>query len=216
MHNVNNVAPTVGWDADGVLIDSRAVAFNVAEDVVRLFGHQVQITSRDAYNAAFGTEAQKRLVGEENTATLRAMHRLLMRARAGEVGIFTNCLAVIRQMRERPLVITAAYGAGIKHALGDNARFFLDIRGRESGRKEALLERAVAAGLKFYVTDTVRDITRCRDCGITVIAVAWGYDPLERLVHANPDFIAEDTVALTKVLNSFSLLSMNGGPDEES
>jgi phosphoglycolate phosphatase-like HAD superfamily hydrolase len=197
---------TLAFDADGVLVDSRAVAFKAAADIVGLFNDPAAITTRDDYNAAFGAAAQKRLAGEDGPAYLRALHRLLMRARAGQIGVFEECLAVVQKMNQRPLLITAAYAAGIRQALGDRANLFLDIHGRECGNKETLLQQAADTGVKLYVTDTVRDITRCRACGISIIAVTWGYDPACAIADAKPDFIVEDAAALTRVLGRLSLL----------
>lgn len=200
----------VGFDADGVLIDSQHVAFKAAEDIVALFGPVGHIRSRAAYNETFGRSAQARLVGEDGTPTLRAMHRLLMRARAEQATLFEGCFPVVRRMRRPPLVITAAFAAGIRQALAENAELFLDIRGREAGNKETLL--AAAAGtLELYITDTVRDIERCRACGIPVIAVTWGYSTAEDLDRADPDVLVRNPLELATVLADRSLLITDGG-----
>ena len=203
----------VGFDADGVLIDSQHVAFKAAEDIAALFGQATKVTSRVAYNEVFGSSAQVRLVGEDNTATLRAMHRLVMRARAEHVTLFEECFPIVRRMRRPPLVITAAFASGVRRALAGHAKLFVDIRGREYGSKEALLAAASQA-MKLYVTDTVRDIERCRACGIPVAAVTWGYDAAEDLGRANPDVLVRNPLELATVLSDRSLLNTDGGSNE--
>ena len=202
-------ARIVGWDADGVLLDSNAVACKAAEDIVALFQPGARIASRLEYRAVFGGDAHARLVGPKNAATLRAMHRLLMRARAPQVPLFEECLGVLRRLRSRPILITAAFADGVRHVLGAHASLFVDIRGREVGPKEQLLAGA-ASTMSAYVTDTVRDVNRCRECGIPVIAVTWGYDTADALRSASPDFLAGSTLELEQALSDRSLLITGG------
>jgi len=199
----------VAWDADGVLVNSDAAACRAAEDIVGLFRPGVRISSRREYRNEFGRDAQARLVGAAHASALRAMHRLVMRARAADLRVFDDCVRVLRLLRNRPILITAAFADGIRHALGAHTALFRDIRGREVGNKEELL--AAAAGMvAVYITDTVADINRCRKCGIEVIAVTWGYDNAEDLRSARPDALAHNPTELEQALSARSLLT-NGG-----
>lgn len=203
----------VGWDADGVIIDSRPVAFKAAEDIVALFGSTARIASRAEYNKEFGPTAQSMLVGEAHTPTLRQLHRLLMRTRAAQVAIFEDSLSVACSLTRPPLLITAAFAAGIRDALGTRAEIFSDIRGRESGDKEELLSDA-AEVLAVYITDTVRDINRCHAYGIPVIAVTWGFDSAEDLARVNPDSLVSTAKELAQKLSIHSLTTTIGGIHE--
>lgn len=43
----------------------------------------------------------------------------------------------------------------------------------------------------IYVGDELRDIDSCHKAGVQIIAVTWGFDPLELLLEGKPDYIAK-------------------------
>ena len=192
-------SPILGWDGDGVLLESHALACRTSEEIVALFGTRPRIVSRRDQVATFGRDAQRELVGEE-APTLREMHRLLMRHRAEEVGLFEEVLALIPGLSKPPILITAGYAAGVQRALGPHAQHFAAILGREAGPKEALMKAWAAGGLAWYITDTVRDIDRCRSCSINVIAVTWGYDSKDILSAAEPEILVSSPAELAWAL----------------
>ena len=44
----------------------------------------------------------------------------------------------------------------------------------------------------IYVGDEVRDIEACRDAGVKIISITWGWDPLDAIKEGKPDFIANE------------------------
>jgi phosphoglycolate phosphatase len=200
------VCTVIGWDADGVVIDSRAVAWRAAEDIVGLFGPRLRIASPKDNAAAFGRAAQARFVGDDGAAVLRSLHRLVMRSRAGEVGLFNDILRVVAGLTAPPPLITAAYAEGVRRALGPSVSLFSSVVGREEGNKEALIAAAAAAGMTWFVTDTVRDLRRCRDFGVATIGVTWGYDHAEDLAAASPDILVHNASQLAAALVELSFL----------
>ena len=44
----------------------------------------------------------------------------------------------------------------------------------------------------IYVGDEVRDIEACRDAGVKIISVTWGWDPYDAVKEGKPDFIADE------------------------
>ena len=189
----------LGWDADGVLLDSRTCAWRTSEDIVALFGPRPRIVSRRDHATAFSRDAQRRLVGDDAPA-LRAMHRILMRDRADEVGVFKEVLALVPRLAKPPILITAGYAVGVQRALGTHTGHFEAVLGREAGPKEALMKAWATRGLAWYVTDTVRDIGRCRSSSIKAIAVTWGYDSKDALSAAEPEFLVSSPAELARVL----------------
>ena len=190
----------VGFDADGVLVDSRDFAWRAAERVLASFGVTASIASPEAMEAAFGHAAQTALVGARHAGTLRMAHRLVMRHSAADIGLFHETLAVVDQIAARRILVSAALAEGIATCLGDHARLFDEIVGFETGRKPDLLAR-YAPQLAIYVTDTAVDITDCKALGIPVIGVAWGYDGRAALEAAKPTAIAETPSLLLPLIN---------------
>ena len=53
-----------------------------------------------------------------------------------------------------------------------------------------------------YIGDEHRDIEACRECGVRIIAVTWGYDARELLVKENPDFLADSPADIVRIITS--------------
>ena len=213
-------ASSLGWDADGVLVDSRSVAWRAAEEIAALFGKRLRITTAEHKARVFGRRALGLMAGEDGAPILQAMHRVVMRDRARNVGVFRDVLDIAASLDERPRLITAAYSSGVRKALGPYVSLFRDIAGCEIAPKDALLATAAAAGLKWFITDTVTDIHRCRASGVKVIAVGWGYDLPAELVAAGPDEIAVTPAELRQILTRLSFIrpdnqTMGDGHDHQ-
>lgn len=54
----------------------------------------------------------------------------------------------------------------------------------------------------LYIGDEHRDIEACRECGVRIIAVTWGYDARELLVKENPDFLADSPEDIVRIVTS--------------
>lgn len=107
----------------------------------------------------FGTTLRK-IVGESEIGILRAMHRLVMRSRAHLLEPF-QCLALVARLNVPTEIVTFGLGTVVHMVLGERAKLFVNIRGRELDTKDALL-RTVSAKAVF-ITDTVVDIARCHE-----------------------------------------------------
>jgi phosphoglycolate phosphatase-like HAD superfamily hydrolase len=197
----------VGFDADGVLVDSREAAWRAAERVLRLFGAAHAIASYEAMEAAFGPAAQKALVGEQHASVLRMAHRLLMRRWAPSIGIFDQAVTAVAGLSAPRILITAALADGIGECLGVHAALFSEIVGFERGRKPDLLA-ALAPRLAVYVTDSSLDIEDCKAVGVPTIGCAWGYEPLAVLRHARPHAIALRPADLPALITPFMTETM--------
>jgi len=193
------LAMSLGFDADGVVVNSEPVSWWAAEDILSLFGPRPSIGSRAEHLRLFDREAQAAIAGADQ-ASLRSVHRLLMRSRAKEVLVNRDVLSIVAQLARRPVMITAAYAERIKMVLGAELARFARIIGREDGNKEVLLAQAAAQGLSWFVTDTRRDIERCRACGLHSIAVGWGYDSPADLERAGPAIFVETPAQLAGTL----------------
>jgi phosphoglycolate phosphatase-like HAD superfamily hydrolase len=193
------LAIRLGFDADGVVVNSEPVSWRASEDILALFGPRPMIGSRADQLRLFGRQAQAEIAGADD-AVLRSLHRLLMRSRANRVSVHRSVLSIVAQLACKPVMITAAYAEGITLALGGEVALFTRVMGREEGAKETLLALAAAQGLAWFVTDTRRDVERCRACGVRSIAVGWGYDASSDLRSATPDFFVPNPEQLAGTL----------------
>jgi phosphoglycolate phosphatase-like HAD superfamily hydrolase len=196
----------LAWDADGVIIDSRATAWAAMEDIAALFGPRRQIRTTSDRKMVFGREAQIAMAGSDGIPALAAIHRVLMRSRSANIPLFGETIEIVSQLIVPPQLITAAYASGIGAALGEHAALFHSIRGCEDGNKDNLIAEAAAKGLALYVCDTAVDIRRCRSSGVAVVAAAWGYDDRTDLIAAEPDLIVDTPRELEVTLGRLGFL----------
>lgn len=200
----------VGFDYDGVIVNSRSAAWSAAERILASFGIVVPIDSSKTMEEAFGHAAQDALVGAEHAGALRMAHRLLMRHRACDLKLFDDIIAVVANVEAPKILVTAGLADGVKRRLGRTASLFDEIVGFESGRKPDLMAQRVGR-LGVYVTDTVSDIEICRALGLPVIACTWGtHDDVQMLAEARPDAIANNAAGLASVLNDFNFKQKEG------
>lgn len=196
----------VVWDADGVLIDSRTVAWKVSEEILAACGSHVQISSASEYRSLFSRGGA---FGEPDTETgkiLRSVHRLAMRARASEVKKNADVLHIAEMVSVSSLILTSAYASGIGKALGESSSIFCRIVGREEGRKGDLAMAIVEGRLPIFVTDTVTDITLFRSLGFVTVACAWGYDLPSALKFSGTNYFVETPAELESLLRKLNLL----------
>ncbi|MBP2560092.1 phosphoglycolate phosphatase-like HAD superfamily hydrolase [Neorhizobium galegae] len=179
----------LGFDADGVLTDSRRSAFGAASKILALLGAPEELSEQGDFDRLFGAEALDKLVGHHRADALRGTHRLAMLHASASLPLFEATLAVIGRQPLPRIVITAAYADGVRTALGRHARLFDSITGFETGRKAELMA-AMASRMRVYVTDSLSDLRICQRLNIPTIAVTGGYDKAEDLIAAGADLIA--------------------------
>jgi phosphoglycolate phosphatase-like HAD superfamily hydrolase len=191
-------------DADGVLINSQKLAWISAQKIISLFHEVAPFQNLTEFKNHFGRQSQIDLVGEKESETLRSMHRLLMRHNSSQIEIFHEVVEIYKTVKQEMTIVTSAFATGIINILGENAKTFTNIFGRESGRKSEILKRLVR-GDEIYITDSVRDIITCQEVGLPVIAVGWGYDNQEELNSINPDYFVKNPNELYKLFNNLKL-----------
>lgn len=52
----------------------------------------------------------------------------------------------------------------------------------------------------IYVGDERRDVDACRAIGVEIIAVTWGFDPVELLLGGNPHYVAHNPEDILKIV----------------
>lgn len=190
----------VVWDFDGVLVDSRSEAWRAASEILAMIGIKVDIQSQETFRKYF---AQDGTISKADRDTLRAMHGLIMRNRT-ELLETNPCLALVARLNVPSEIVTSSSVALVQQVLGEQAELFVNIRGQETDTKGALLRTLSRDAI--FITDTIVDIKRCQDHGLTVIAVGWGYDSTVALKNSRPDFLVESSIELESLLKELELL----------
>lgn len=192
-------------DADGVIVDSKEMAWANAHKIVKLFKNVESFRTTVDYKRHFGREAQELLVGKNEAETLRALHRLLMRYSASQIKCFENILDIVSRIKIKKTIVTSAFASGIREILKENINLFDEIIGRESGRKSNILERIIR-GNEIYLTDSCRDIKTCQEMNLRVIGVGWGYEIAEEIIKANPDYFVKSPIELNSLLKKLDIV----------
>jgi phosphoglycolate phosphatase-like HAD superfamily hydrolase len=199
-------AQIVVSDFDGVVGNSLPTAINVVREIVGLFDKSETVNSFEDYRRLLGKSTALKGVTPEQTETLRELHRIVMEHRGDKIKLFTDVLHVYSQLKSKPLISSSSYSGTIKKALGKYVGAFEAVHGFDSGKKEDVLAQ-LKTGMDFiYITDSKIDIKRCRQVGVPVIAVAWGYDSVETLQNAQPDFFVADCRELKMILQNLNLI----------
>jgi phosphoglycolate phosphatase-like HAD superfamily hydrolase len=197
----------LGFDYDGTLADSRETAFAVAEEIAGMFGVEARIMSMTDYRLVFD-DIERRCVPEpENAEVLRALHRLLMRARAAYVPLFEPVLALAGQVVVETAIITSGLRETALGRIGGRIANVRVVLGHQDGLKEHNLAAWSSGRHCGYVTDNTRDIKHCRSCGVAVIAVGWGFDTKDDLLRAGPDWFVGDTTELKTLMVKLNLIT---------
>jgi len=192
----------IGFDADGVILDSLGPALTFAGKILDLLGVPADLSKQGDFERHFGAEALNRLVGHHRASALRMTHRLAMLRASSGLALFPETLAVVDRQPMPCIVITAAFAAGVRKALGPDAERFRAITGFETGRKAELLA-AVTAEMAVYVTDSVSDLRICQRLDIPTIAVTCGYDRAEDLSAAGANAVATNAGELEAALAAY-------------
>jgi phosphoglycolate phosphatase len=80
-----------------------------------------------------------------------------------------------------------------------------NIFGKDAVIKRFLKAHKLNSCQVIYVGDELRDIIACRKSGVEVVWVSWGYDSIEAVRGAKPDFIINKPEEILEVVKSKSL-----------
>lgn len=195
-------------DFDGTIANSTASAISGIRKILSLIGQNEPVSSFSDYWRIFGKKSMLKNVSLEQRRVLREMHRMVMQSDAEKIELFNEVMTTYSQLKKKPLIVSSSYANTVTKALRSFSTHFEKIYGFEHGRKEEILQRLKKRYHFIYITDTRIDILRCRNIGVPVIGVSWGFDKKEILLNASPDFIANDFDDLKNILFSLNLLKI--------
>jgi phosphoglycolate phosphatase len=207
----------VVFDFDGTLADSRAVAIGLYNAVAERKGYGALTQENLAELSALSIlERCKRL--EVPVYLLPALMLEVGRGYKGAMGQVEfqpgvrELLASLRAQGLRLVILSSN--------AEENIRDFLRRQGVEAwvdsvlcssrifGKARLLRGLMKSAGLApeqlVYVGDEHRDVEACREVGVRVIAVRWGFDAESRLLEASPDYLATAPAEVAECVGRWS------------
>lgn len=201
----NKNSTLVLWDADGVLVDTRQIAWEAAGQILGAFGIEFSVNCQEDYRKAFGVGGNSPFFSERECKTAREMHRSLMRRLAPKALRHEGVLEVIRSAPHDAVIVTSAYSETIRIILDSEVKLFTAVLGQELGGKRDIL-RAFATDstrLSLGITDTITDVKRYREIGVRPVAVTWGYDTVEAFSDDTSIQLAKNPTDLRNILTDF-------------
>ena len=94
----SDMKDTIGFDADGVLPDSRCHAHTVASSILALICAEEALVDQGDFERLFGPAALDRLAGHRRADALRGTHRLAMLSSARGIPLIDDTLAVVESV----------------------------------------------------------------------------------------------------------------------
>lgn len=177
------------WDFDGVICDSRDLAFKIHNQLTKKYINLPMIHNVYDYakimNEGYDESLTKYLTKEKiNQYFLE--HRETMYNRRMEFKLYSKIIDFIKNNRIPSIIITATYEKLVLDVLrnnGYNERIFSYILGRETeGSKLEKLEKIckknnIRKDEIVYIGDTLSDVDFCQKANIPIVAVGYGYCP---------------------------------------
>lgn len=139
------------------------------------------------------------------------MHTSMMCRDADKILVFKEIISFLRKSNLPISIVSSSYLVYMQTILNnyskDVLQIFDEVYGREiQGSKIEKINNILCKyGLKncevLYIGDTVSDILTCREIGIEIVAVGYGFHPYEYLLNFAPDYIVRNENELINLLN---------------
>jgi phosphoglycolate phosphatase len=177
------------FDFDGVLVDSKELSFNSINYALQ------KLFMKPVTKVDFNTKSKIKIIRERNIGSVRSLIILYYAKKyfKKHISEITSCDELLRNIKKidkNKLIMSTNSKTNILLALEKDASLFTFIKGSigHSKKHKYLLPYAENS---IYITDEVRDIEQCQAVGMDVVAVTWGLDSKENLIHANPTAIID-------------------------
>lgn len=181
------------WDFDGVICDSKKIAFDVHNDIRKDYDGLPKIQDEYDYanimNKGYDDSLSKYL-DKKKIDSYFLEHRKRMIEKKLDFKVFSKVLNYIKNNHIPSAIITATYEKLVKEVLENNGYskdIFKYILGRETKGSKADKLYKLFNNLNInkdeiiYIGDTLSDIDFCNKLEIQIICVGYGYCPAELL-----------------------------------
>ncbi|MBN2112361.1 HAD family hydrolase [Candidatus Woesearchaeota archaeon] len=191
------------FDYDGVLFDTKKIAFSLIRDCCRKFLKK-EIDEKefiDIYKSNFYESMLKRGVSRKTLEEIKEYAEKVLEKKQLHVHSGVKSAAKKLSKTHTLAVISSNYDDVMRKNLKkagilQNFHYILGTEEGENKKKKIqnLLKQTKASKPEaVFITDTVGDIKEAKKSGIKTMAVTWGFHSKKLLEKANPDFIAEKT-----------------------
>lgn len=199
------------FDFDGTIADSAQASVGIFKQLFEEFN--LGLEGKDLFDL-YRKKGAKELV-KELEIPLRKIPFLMKRYREKSASIvkdlkpFGNINSTLEKLKRENFnlgILTSNSEKNVTKFLEKNDLPSFDfiysegsLFGKDKVMKKMLENQSLDSNQVIYVGDETRDIDAAKKVGITVIAVAWGFNTNEALKKRNPDFLAHKPKDLVEI-----------------
>jgi phosphoglycolate phosphatase len=197
------------FDFDGVIIDSLPRYEQIVKTCLEEIGNPL-VQTREDFLDLFEDNFYESLT--KRGIDLHLFRGALKKVNHEELEIHTALLPVLEKKSKNHMlvVISSNETDTIQQTLArfGIGHYFQDILGADKGYSKdekiriAMYLFAIAQEQIYYIGDTAGDVREARNAGVHPVAVTWGWHTKERIMAANPDFIADTPEELRQYLET--------------
>lgn len=192
------------FDFDGTIADTMYHLIEISNDLADRFGYdKVDLDQVDQMRDWTSKEVFKHL----NVPLLKIPHiltlaRKQLREQLGEVKTFNGMKDVLTELRAQGHqigIFTSNSEENVHAILKINDLDMFDfvlttpkLWNKNRGLKRIMRRKRFHKDNIIYVGDETRDIVAAKKAGVRVMAVAWGYNSIEKLTSFEPDFVCHE------------------------
>jgi len=207
----------VVFDFDGTLVDSRSVAIRLYNAIAERKGYGLLTNSglEELRNLSVLDRSKRLGVSPWRLPGLVTQVLQDYRGALHEIDFHEGILELLRELRGRGLrlsILSTNDEGNIREVLRRHALEGwvegIHCSSRVFGKARLLRALMKRGGLSreqlVYVGDECRDVEACKQAGVKVIAVQWGFDSTALLQNAGPDALAEHPASIIECLERLS------------
>lgn len=198
------------FDYDGVLFDTRKIAFNLIKECCQKFLNK-KIDDKefvDIYKSNFYEAMLKRGVSRKKLEEIKEYAFKKLEKKQLHVHSGIKSMSKKMSTSHTLAVISSNYDLVMKNNLKkagilDNFHYILGTEEGENKKQKIrnlLKQTKTSKAEAVFITDTVGDIKEAKQAGIKTMAVTWGFHNKKTLKTAKPDYIAEKTSQIIEEL----------------
>jgi phosphoglycolate phosphatase len=202
------------FDFDGTLADSEEVCFQLLNEIgARHRYRQIDREElREIKRLAYPDRLRELGVPITHVPFLAIEARREYRAKVASLNPFPGVREALLRLKASGFVLhvlssnavpsirdfLVTHGMDVFKTINCERNFF----GKHIGLKRFLRTHDLNQEDVIYLADEVRDVEACRKIDLTIISVAWGFDPAESLISANPEFTAHTPADAVQMLEA--------------
>lgn len=175
------------WDFDGVICNSRSIAFKV-HNIISYEYNLKKIKSRSDYLKILDNNTLNRCLSTADVDNYYEKHRTFMYKYRDDLKLFDDVVEYIKNNNIESIIITATYEKLVKDVFikeGYSPLIFKYILGRETfGGKNEKVDKLcdllnISKNEILYIGDTINDVNFCSNMNIPILVSGYGYSNVD-------------------------------------